>query len=72
MGPSKDDALERGEKIYKEVMDLIVEKHGVRGPIGDGDKSMFAKRLTRDWQRNEMKLKKSIQELCWVDDCYSF
>jgi hypothetical protein len=70
MGPSKDDSNRRGEEIYKEVMDLIWVEEGIRCPELDG--SSFSKELKRDWLRQEMRIKKAIQELVWIDVCANF
>lgn len=68
MGPSKDDAYQRGADAYKEVLELLKTKYDVT----DESIVQFGPFTQTALNRKLYDLKLAIQELCWESDCQTF
>lgn len=71
MGPSQDHSFARGEKAYREVLELLKEKYQAERPVNILNTG-FGERMQEDWDRDAEKLREALRELIWTSDAASW
>lgn len=69
MGPSKDEAFDRGERAYEEVKELLKQKYAA---IDDTLGFNFGALTQRNLDLKYRRLKRVIQEILWDSDCHTW
>lgn len=68
MGPSKDDSVRMAEAVYKELMEILKEKHN----IDLENTSSCFRTLNEHLVEDKENLKKTLEDILWTYDCIMF
>jgi len=74
-GPSQEVAYRQGERAFEEIMELLVKKYYISKDLHAAYEALpigFMKDGAIEYDKAKETLKKAIQELIWIDDCYTW